>query len=294
MAILIAYDALGRGFDMSGLNNGVGVFFNDGSVSTEYLGVLDDDTIAFEVSGVPPVTYMTLSGSVNLITGDALITDIFYFNADVQPVLLWGDANLLFNVNDDFSIGTIVSLLNADDIIYGNKYSDLIKGSYGDDSVYGNKGADTLYGESGNDYVVGGAGKDTLYGNGGADELRGNGGNDVLNGGSGRDVFVFNTKLSGTNIDQIQGFNHNDDTIYLDDDIFTKLRTGGKHALSSSQYKENTTGRATDSDDRIIYNKSTGELFYDPDGSGSAARIKFAVINGGPDAVDHTDFIVVT
>ena len=113
-------------------------------------------------------------------------------------------------------------------------------------------------------------------------------------GGTGKDLFIFDTKPSTGNIDTITSFSHTDDTIRLDDDIFTKLATGRNHALLASQYKETATGKATDADDRIIYNNSTGALYYDPDGTGPVTAIKFAVISGGPDAVDYTDLTVVT
>jgi Ca2+-binding RTX toxin-like protein len=36
--------------------------------------------------------------------------------------------------------------------------------------------------------------------------------------------------------------------------------------------------KAHDASDRIIYDKGTGSLYYDPDGTGSAAKIKFAIL----------------
>ena len=172
----------------------------------------------------------------------------------------------------------------ANDLI-GNDAANHLIGKGGDDLLTGNKGADVL---------KGGAGADTLYGNGGADTLKGGSGEDNLTGGGGKDIFIFNAKFDTGNIDVIFGFNHASDTISLDDDIFRKLATGSNHPLLASQYIENTTGEAADADDRIIYNTSTGDLYYDPDGTGSAAAIKFAVIDGAPISVDYTDFTVVT
>jgi serralysin len=35
---------------------------------------------------------------------------------------------------------------------------------------------------------------------------------------------------------------------------------------------------AHDGDDHIIYNKATGALYYDPDGTGAHAQVLFAVV----------------
>jgi serralysin len=48
---------------------------------------------------------------------------------------------------------------------------------------------------------------------------------------------------------------------------------------------------AADADDRIIYNKSTGALFYDPDGKGGTAAIQFAKVVANA-VLDHTDILI--
>src|SRR5688572_11326328 len=127
MSTITAYNALGRGLDMSGLTDGFGVFLNDNSVSVEFIGALDDYTVAFEMLGSPPVRYFTVSGFLYL-NGDLEIWDLEYYNSSIKPVLTWHDANVWMNVYDDFSIGTVASVLHGPDKIYGNRYGDLIKG----------------------------------------------------------------------------------------------------------------------------------------------------------------------
>ena len=48
----------------------------------------------------------------------------------------------------------------------------------------------------------------------------------------------------------------------------------------------------TISDDRIIYNQATGQLFYDADGNGGAAAVLFATVTGAP-ALGAGDFTVI-
>ncbi|PSJ60564.1 calcium-binding protein [Kumtagia ephedrae] len=126
-----------------------------------------------------------------------------------------------------------------------------------------------------------------VRGNDGTNRLDGGGGSDTLHGGLGADTFVFSTALGSGNVDTIGDFTVADDTIELSAAIFTAL--GG--SLDPAAFLANSTGLAEASDDRIIYNMSTGELFYDADGSGGGAGIHFATLNGLP-GLTATDFTV--
>jgi len=134
--------------------------------------------------------------------------------------------------------------------------------------------------------AVGGSGKDVIIGNGIANSLKGGGGddrlyglegNDVLFGGPGRDVFVFNTKPSlVSNLDRIVDFSVRDDTIYLDNAVFTKLAVG---KLPSAAFW--TGAKAHDSTDRVVYDSAKGDLYYDGDGTGTGAPVQIAKLSTG-------------
>ena len=49
---------------------------------------------------------------------------------------------------------------------------------------------------------------------------------------------------------------------------------------------------AHDASDRIIYDTTSGNLYYDPDGTGAADPTLFATLTGAP-WVAYTDFFVV-
>ena len=51
-------------------------------------------------------------------------------------------------------------------------------------------------------------------------------------------------------------------------------------------------GAAHDSNDRVLYNTSTGQLYYDADGSGSGAAQLIATISGNP-TIAATDIAVI-
>jgi Ca2+-binding RTX toxin-like protein len=125
----------------------------------------------------------------------------------------------------------------------------------------------TINGNGGNDKINGGGGDDKLYGGSGKD---------ALVGGSGKDMFVFNTKLGATNVDTIGDFSVKKDKIVLDDDVFKAGKVGD---LSSGAFSTGT--KAQDASDRIIYDKASGKLWYDADGSGSGKAVLFGVLDKG-------------
>ena len=104
------------------------------------------------------------------------------------------------------------------------------------------------------------------------------------------DTFVFDTSLSATaNVDKILDFSTVDDAIQLENAIFTRLWSTGQ--LASSAFK-NTGSGTINSSDRIIYDKASGALAYDADGSGQGAAIKCAELAPGLD-LTYQDFFVI-
>lgn len=153
-------------------------------------------------------------------------------------------------------------------------------------TLTGTSGANSLTGSAGNDHIVGLGGRDVLVGLGGNDKLYGKEGADILTGGSGRDIFVFDTAIN-SGVDTITDFSSRDDTIYLENAFFTGLAAG---RLASSAFY--IGAEAHDSSDRVIYDKASGALYFDADGTGAIAAELFAQITPGS-AVSWADFSII-
>jgi Ca2+-binding RTX toxin-like protein len=126
-----------------------------------------------------------------------------------------------------------------------------------------------------------------IFGNTGNNFIDGKAGNDSLSGGGGSDQFLFTTALNATtNVDTISDFDPANDFLRLDDAIFTQIAPG---FLAANGFEVGTG--ADDINDRIIYNFATGEVFYDRDGLGGVAQVKFAVLTGAP-ALTAADIFV--
>jgi Ca2+-binding RTX toxin-like protein len=208
--------------------------------------------------------------------------------------------------------------------IYGNTLGNTLNGFAGADRLSGLQGNDTYIVDSAGDLVfetIAGAagGTDTvqssvnhtlatnvenltltagtningtgntlanvIVGGSGNNFIDGKLGNDTLTGGLGNDQFLFSTTLGASNIDTITDFSVPNDTIRLDDAVFTGLTAG--NYITAAQF---TIGAAAaDADDRIIYNSTTGALFFDADGNGAGAAKQFATLSAGL-ALTTTDF----
>ncbi|SEF90283.1 FG-GAP-like repeat-containing protein [Nitrosomonas ureae] len=133
--------------------------------------------------------------------------------------------------------------------------------------------------------IIGNAGKNQLKGAAGNDILDGRQGTDILTGGIGNDIFRFTTMGQ---IDTITDFNVVNDTIQLENAVFTALTVTGTLAAGRFRIGAN----ALDANDNIIYNSATGALIYDANGSGAGAAVQIATIGTGL-ALTHADIVVI-
>ena len=112
----------------------------------------------------------------------------------------------------------------------------------------------------------------------------------LLTGGTGLDSFLFDTALNAvTNVDQIFDFNSVDDVAQLSSAIFTAAGPVG--TLAAAAFRIGAS--AADASDRIIYNTTNGNVYYDADGTGAAGAKLFATLTGSPDTVTHADFFII-
>ena len=156
-----------------------------------------------------------------------IIDDLLYEN-NGETILSIEGLNLNTTVDELEGYAWYVMLNRGHDTFYGNDYDDIIRGGAGNDVVYAYDGddivrgdaADKLYGLWGDDDLYGGTGRDVLSGGAGSDYLSGGADSDQITGGSGKDYFVFDTPVQNS-IDRIVDFRPVDDTIMLDNPVFT-------------------------------------------------------------------------
>ncbi|HMN85911.1 MAG TPA: calcium-binding protein, partial [Bauldia sp.] len=161
------------------------------------------------------------------------------------------------------------------------------------ENVYGSLAADRLTGDNRGNRLDGFAGKDILNGRGGNDIIAGGTNNDTLTGGPGADKFYFNSiiQYKTPNIDTITDFQRGVDKIYLDVSVFYTddgpLPLG---QLSPENFRSGPGVVFGKSDDYIVYDSRSGNLYFDRSGDGRVI-IQFAHLNGAPN-LKASDFMV--
>jgi hypothetical protein len=244
---------------------------------------------------------------------DTVMSSITYKLGDnVENLTLTGAANINATGN---------ALAN---VLTGNSGANVLDGGAGADTMAGGAGNDTYIVDNANDVVtelanggtdvvnsavtyklgdflenltltgtagINGTGNslaNAIVGNAGANIIDGGAGADRLTGGAGKDTFVFSTALGASNVDVITDFKAVDDTMNLDDAVFTGLAKG---QLAASAFYVGAA--AHDADDRIIYNAATGSLLFDRDGTGTKyAAVQFATLENHA-ALTNADFTIV-
>ena len=133
--------------------------------------------------------------------------------------------------------------------------------------------------------ITGNSAVNQLNGGSGNDTLDGGLGNNRLTGGTGNDIFKFTTK---NHVDIIADYNVANDTIQLENSIFTALTATG--TLTPGQCR--IGAQALDANDYVIYNSTTGALLYDANGNGAGAAVPIATLSAGL-GLTNADIVVI-
>ncbi len=241
----------------------------------------------------------TVALNVTGLTTPALRFDELFFGRPghslqdaIEVSRLMAEGNDLFNGSTG---SDIMNGGNGSDTMFGSDGADFIGGDAGRDALFGGGGRDQLSGGAkgdqlaggddndvlagggGSDSLFGGRGNDFLDGNGGRDTIVGGAGADTMNGGAGRDSFVFDLlPARERDADTIQRFITNKDKLVFDANVFDALGPVGPLQAGALAF-----GRtAQDGDDRILYHRRTGDLFFDADGEGGDDAVLIATMDG--------------
>ncbi len=250
-------------------------------------------------------TYSGIEGLVggagnDTVTGDGLANFLFgsagadqvsggagndYLDGGNGADNLWGGAGADQHIGGS---GTGVDYARYDEANHGNLTIRLDAPSFNagaaavGDTYAGIEG---LVGGAGNDVIIGNGLNNFLFGSGGADYIDGQAGNDYLNGGAGADRFRLSTALGSTNIDTIADFQVGVDDILLAQAIFAAIGP----SLTADEFR---IGMAQDSNDYLLYNPGTGQLFYDSNGNVAGGMTHFATVTANT-ALTVNDFVMV-
>jgi Ca2+-binding RTX toxin-like protein len=308
----------GNTLDNTLTGNGAANVLDGAAGSDVMIGGDGDDTYSVDNAG--DLTVETSSGG----TADQIHTSVSYtLSAFIENMTAKGAGAISLTGN---GLNNILTGNSAANVLNGGAGSDIMQGGGGNDTYYVDNAGDrvvetasggtadrvytgisltlaayveqlvgtgsgklALTGNSLNNAITGNGAANRINGGTGNDKLDGGSGNDQLTGGRGKDSFAFTTKLSTkSNKDLIKDWNYKDDTIQLENKIFKALKKEGK--LNKSFFIIGSG--AKDANDFVGYNKATGELWYDANGSKAGGQVVFANI-GKNKTLFHSDFVVI-
>lgn len=252
---------------IAGFENITGSDFSDKLTGTKFANILKgglgNDTLIGEAGGD------TLDGGQDIDTASYI-----HSRSGVDVNLESGTA-----LGGHAAGDTLVSI----ESVRGSKFNDVLTGDNKANALSGGKGDDTLLGGVNSDTLKGGSGDDRLEGGQGIDKIFGDAGSDTIALGridSSKD-FIFK-------------FASGADHLEINASAFGGGLTGGV-ALDPGQLVLNNTGLADDADDRFILNTTTGELFFDINGSisGDGGSSLIADFEGAIPVLTAADFDIV-
>jgi Ca2+-binding RTX toxin-like protein len=146
-----------------------------------------------------------------------------------------------------------------------------------------------LTGNSLNNTILGNSNNNEINGGEGHDRIDGKFGNDTLTGGNGVEWFMFTTTLDEVNnVDNILDFTSGIDQIRLDNYIFSSFVSTGD--ISNNHFFQGIS--AASAEHFIIYDNTTGALYYDQDGDGGNLMVQFANLEANT-ALEYSDFFII-
>ena len=307
----------GAGNDVMNGNSGSDII--EGGAGADILaGGAGIDTLSYAGSGKAVNVTLRASKSARVLGGDATGDQATQFENIIGSAYhdrLTGDANV--NRIDAGAGNDVIAGGGGNDTLNGEGGNDILRGGVGADMLNGGEGNDTasysdarsgvtaslgarltsnkgdaagdtyvsienIIGSAFNDRLTGDEFDNRLNGGAGADIIRGGLGNDILTGGAGRDSFVFDDEPDADTLDSITDFEVGSDTIQLSRAIFSALENGkSAGSLSSASFRIGNADAGSSSLAQMIYDATTGALYYDSDGNGQGAALKIANLDAG-------------
>ncbi len=202
------------------------------------------------------------SKTINASGAGATAFSVADQNDTDDVTIVTGDGNdIVVTTAGDDSIFTQI----GDDLIFAGAGDDYVDAGLGNDVIDGGLGNDQLFGGAGDDIIDGGAGNDSYDGGSGNDLLITSAGADTLFGGPGADTFRFGQGAS-FELDKILDFTPGEDTIELDKSLLPASGLSGTLTAADFATVDNIAAGSTA---KVVYEASTGLVYYNPGGIGS-------------------------
>lgn len=251
---------------------------NGGGGQDTITGGAGDDRITMAINSIDSIdagTAEQIDGDTLVLTGSASVTTTIQVDLSVTAGTdqVTGLLENLVQANFENVDGSEVVLSSL--FVTGSADANSITGTNQNDTLDGGDGGDVLDGGDGDDILIGGLGEDTLNGGLGVDQFR----ITELQTGGGNCVDTITDFLPGT-----------------DKLVFSKSAFGGLTAAAgatdlSGEYHAGSEAASTS--DHLIYDNSTGNLYYDADGTGAIMQELIAILGNKPAALSGTDFMTI-